>query len=59
MKKYFIKDDGTIKLTNMLVLIGILFFIVMTFVYLKFFKVSLEEPNETYKQTEKTSSINM
>ena len=26
MKKYFIKDDGTIKLTNMLVLIGILFF---------------------------------
>ena len=38
MKKYFIKDDGTIKLTNMLVLIGILFFIVMTFVYLKFFK---------------------
>ena len=59
MKKYFIKDDGTIKLTNMLILIGILFFIVMTFVYLKFFKVSLEEPNETYKQPEKTSSINM
>lgn len=59
MKKYFFKSDGTIKVVNMIILMAILFFIIIMFVYFKFLKVQYEEPNETYKEGEKTSSINM
>lgn len=59
MKKYFFKSDGTIKVVNMVILMAILFLIIIVFIYFKFLKVKYEEPNETYKKEEKTSSINM
>lgn len=59
MKKYFFKSDGTIKVLNMVILLSIIFIIIMVFVYFKFLRVKYEEPNETYKKEEKTSSINI
>lgn len=59
MKKYFFKSDGTIKVLNMIILLSFIFLVIMFFIYTKFLRVRFEEPNETYKKEEKTSSINM
>lgn len=59
MKKYFFKSDGTIKVVNMIILLSAIFISIMLFIFFKFLRVKYEEPNETYKKEEKTSSINL
>lgn len=59
MKKYFFKEDGTIKLANMLIVITAIFIAFFAILFFKFFKTEVEEDYIPQKKSEKTSSISM
>lgn len=59
MKKYFFKEDGTIRVLNMIIIISIIFIIALVLIYNKFLKREYEDVSDAYVTSERTSSINM